>query len=276
MPFLITNVYHQWNTCNSYSWVKKSYGHQTTLFVGLSGGTNISTVDHDELDIFLLHPFTTSVARLHHGEVNNRVRPPETKRWRFKIVAIASLLTQYWLACKLTCTKRNFDTHQSVTDITAAIGTPWLHKLWLGLVLTTGRSSITTFVLELQWTGDCVCGHLLSSNLALDLRWNCHVVATNMLYLLHMTCFELRTKFGTRRVRVYTCTQKIANICDCSSLPPLDEAMIFQAPSFALTMFTTNFSVPWTITVENVISEMCYAIQGRIQNLKLGVAQIDW
>ena len=69
---------------------KKNYGHQTTLFVGLSGGTNISTVDHDELNIFLLHPFTTSVARLHrvttygHGDVNNRVRPPETKRWRFK------------------------------------------------------------------------------------------------------------------------------------------------------------------------------------------------
>ena len=69
-----------------------------------------------------------------------------------KVYFIASLLTQYWLACKLTCTKRNFDTHQSVTDITAAIGTPWLHKLWLGLVLTTGRSSITTFVLtSVDW-----------------------------------------------------------------------------------------------------------------------------
>ena len=85
MAFLITNVHHQWNTYNSYSWVKKSYGHQTTLFVGISGGTNISTVDHDELNIFLLHPFTTSVARLHHvtiyehvTDVNNRVRPPET------------------------------------------------------------------------------------------------------------------------------------------------------------------------------------------------------
>ena len=69
-----------------------------------------------------------------------------------KVYFVASLLTQYWLACKLTCTKRNFDTHQSVTDITAAIGTPCLHKLWLGLVLTTGRSSITTFVLtSVDW-----------------------------------------------------------------------------------------------------------------------------
>ena len=100
-------------------------------------------------------------------------------------------MTQYWLACKLTCTKRNFDTHQSVTDITAAIGTPWLHKLWLGLVLTTGRSSITTFVLTSVDWWLCLC-HLLSSNLTLDLRWNCHVVVTTMLYLLHMTCFELR------------------------------------------------------------------------------------
>ena len=88
MPFLITNVYHQWNTCNSYSCAKKSYGHQTTLFVGISGVTSISTVDHDELNIFLLHPFTTSVGRLHrvttylwtrnrcHNPV--RPRPPET------------------------------------------------------------------------------------------------------------------------------------------------------------------------------------------------------
>ena len=67
------------------------------------------------------------------------------------------------------------------------------------------------------------------------------------------------------RVRVYTCTQKIANIRDCLSSPPLDDAMIFQAPSFAFTMFTTNYTVPWTITVENVvISEMCYAIQLRL------------
>ena len=62
-----------------------------------------------------------------------------------------------------------------------------IYKLWLGLVLTTGRSSITTFVFT--WTGDCV--------------------------------------------RVYTCTQKIANTCDRSSSPPLDDAMIFQAPPFA-------------------------------------------
>ena len=69
-----------------------------------------------------------------------------------KVYFVGSLLTQYWLACKLTCTKRNFDTHQSVTDITAAIGTPWLHKLWLGLVFTTGRSSITVFVLtSVDW-----------------------------------------------------------------------------------------------------------------------------
>ena len=65
--------------------LKKSYGHQTTLFVGISGGTDISTVDHDELNIFLSHPFTTSVARLYHvtttehvTDVNNRVRPLET------------------------------------------------------------------------------------------------------------------------------------------------------------------------------------------------------
>ena len=87
-------------------------------------------------------------------------------RYASKVYFVASLLTQYWLACKLTCTEHNFDTHQSVTDVTAADGTPWLHKLWLGLVLSTGRSSITAFVLT--WTGDCVCGHLLSSNETLD------------------------------------------------------------------------------------------------------------
>ena len=89
MPFLITNVYHQWNTCNSYSCAKKSHDHQTTLFVGISGVTNISTVDHDELNIFLLHPFTTSVARVHRvttyehvADVNNRARPPETTSYQ--------------------------------------------------------------------------------------------------------------------------------------------------------------------------------------------------
>ena len=78
-----------------------------------------------------------------------------------------------------------------MTDITAAIGTPWLHKLWLGLVLasTTSRSSITTLVLS--WTGDSVCGHLLSSNETLDLRWNCNVVVTTMLYLLYMDLFRV-------------------------------------------------------------------------------------
>ena len=180
-----------------------------------------------------------------------------------KVYFVASLLTQYWLACKLACTKRNFDTHQSVTDITAAIGTPWLHKLWLGLVFTTGRSSITTFVLTSVDWWLCLWPSA-KLQLTLDLRWNCHVVVTTMLYLLHMTCFEIRTKFGTRRVRVYTCTQKIANICDCSSSPPLDDAMIFQAPSFAFTMFTTNYTVPWTITFKNVIYEMCYGIQLRL------------
>ena len=174
-------------------------------------------------------------------------------------------MTQYWLACKLTCTKRNFDSHQSVTDITAAIGTPWLHKLWLGFVLTTGRSSITTFVLTSVDWWLCLC-HLLSSNLTLDLRWNCHVVVTTMLYLLHMTCFELRTKFGTtcRRVREYTCTQKIANIRDCLSSPPLDDAMIFQAPSFAFTinvhdkLYCSMNNYRWKCHFRNVL---CHSIK---------------
>ena len=100
-----------------------------------------------------------------------------------KVYFVALLLTQYWLACKLTSTKRNFDTHQSVTDITAAIGTPCLHKLWLGLVLTTGSSSITTFALT--WTGDCVCGHLLSSNETLALSYG------------HMGGMRLWTNFAT-------------------------------------------------------------------------------
>ena len=90
----------------------------------------------------------------HVTDVNNRVLPPGNDVIpsvdASKVYFVASLLTQYWVACKLTCTKRNFDTHQSVTDITAAIGTPWLHKL--GLVLTIGRSSITTFVLtSVDW-----------------------------------------------------------------------------------------------------------------------------
>ena len=73
------------------------------------------------------------IAWQHVTDVNNRVRPPDDvipSVDASKVYFVASLLTQYWLACKLTCTKRKFDTHQSVTDITAAIGTPWVHKLW--------------------------------------------------------------------------------------------------------------------------------------------------
>ena len=143
-----------------------------------------------------------------------------------------------------------------MTDITAAIETPWLHKLWLGLVLTTGRSSITTFVLT--WAGDCVCGHLLSSNLTLDLRWNCHVVVTTMLYLLHIwlvSSYVLNLEPG-----VYVCTHAHRR----SQTSVWLFIVATQAPSFAFTMFTTNYTVPWTITIENVISEMCYAIQLRL------------
>ena len=69
------------------------------------------------LDWTLLHPFTTSVARLHRvtttehvTDVNNRV-PASTRNDVIlsvdasKVYFVASLLTQYWLACKLTCTK---------------------------------------------------------------------------------------------------------------------------------------------------------------------------
>ena len=88
---------------------------------------------------------------------------------------VASLLTQYWLACKFkTCTKRNFDTHQSVTDITAAIETPWLHNLWLGLVLTTGRSSITTFVLtSVDWWLCLWPSAKLQPNFGFEMKLSC-------------------------------------------------------------------------------------------------------
>ena len=127
-------------------------------------------------------------------DVNNRVRPLETTSYsglRFKSLFRSFAVDPILMACKFTCTKHNFDTHHSVTDITMITTAIWLHKLWLDLVLTAGRSSITTFVLT--WTGDRVCGHLLDSNETLDLRWNCNVLVTTMLYLLYMTCFELCT-----------------------------------------------------------------------------------
>ena len=116
----------------------KSYCHQTTLFVGISDGTNSSTAYHDELNIFLSHPSQQAsrdydnVSRDDHW-TRNRCQQPRTSTRNDVILTI-----------NLHKTQCNFDTHQSVTDMTAAVGTPWLHKLWLGLVLTTGRSSITT------------------------------------------------------------------------------------------------------------------------------------
>ena len=183
-----------------------------------------------------------------------------------KVYFVASLLTQYWLACKLTCTKRNFDTHQSVTDITAAIGTPWLHKLWLGLVLTTGRSSITTFVpTSVDWWLCLWPSAKLQPNFGCKMKLSCrgHDHASPYAYDLFRVTYLIWNQACTCVQCI--CTQKIANICDCSSSPPLDDAMIFQTPSFAFTMFMTNYTVPWTIIVENiVISEMCYAIQLRL------------
>ena len=142
MPFLITNVYHQWNTCNSYSWVKKVmaikppfwWAFQVVQISQLSTMTN-----------WISFCYTPSQRRAAASSDNlwtrNWCQQPSTSTRNdiipsvdaSKVYFVASLLTQYWLACKLTCTKRNFDTHQSVTDITATVETPWLHKLWLGL-----------------------------------------------------------------------------------------------------------------------------------------------
>ena len=78
-----------------------------------------------------------------------------TQRWRFKSLFRSFAVDPILFGMQIYLHKTYFFTHQSVTDITAAIGTPWLHKLWLGLVLSTactGRSSITTFVLtSVDW-----------------------------------------------------------------------------------------------------------------------------
>ena len=194
MPFFITNVYHQSNTCNSYSWVKKVmaitppslWAFQVVQIYQLSTMTNwISFVT-------LLHNKRHATALRDNLWTRKRCQQPRTSTRNdvipsvdaSKVYFVASLLTQYLLACKLTCTTRNFDRHQSVTDITAAIGTPWLHTLCLALCLLPVGLPLQRLYF-LQWTGDCVCGHLLSSNLTLDFRWTCHVVVTTMLYLLH-------------------------------------------------------------------------------------------
>ena len=158
MPFLITNVYHQWNTCNSYSWVKKKLwpsNHPLCGHFRWYKYLNCRPWRTEYLFDTPLHNKRRATASRGNLWTRNRCQQPRTSTRNdvipsvdaSKVYFVASLLTQYWLACKLTCTKRNFDTHQSVTDISAAIGTPWLHKLLLGLVLTTGRSFITTFVL---------------------------------------------------------------------------------------------------------------------------------
>ena len=85
--------------------VLKSYGHQTTLFVGISGGTNISTVDHDELNIFLSHPFTTSVARLHRVTTylwtRNRCQQPRTSASTRNDVIPSVDASKVWLQLKI-------------------------------------------------------------------------------------------------------------------------------------------------------------------------------
>ena len=172
-----------------------------------------------------------------------------------KVYFVASLLTQYWLACKLTCKKRNFDTHQSVTDITAAIGTPWLRKLGLGL--TTGRSSITTFVLtSVDWW---LC------------LWPSAKFQPNFGFKMKLSCrgHDHALPFAYDLFRV---TYLIWNqACTCVHMHTEDRKHLWLFIVAALRWFSKhhhlhsqcsrqNYAVPWTITVENVdISSHVYS-----------------
>ena len=140
MPFVITNVYHQWNTWNSYSWVNKTLwpsNHPLCGYFRWYKYLNCRPWRTEYLFVTPLHNKRRATASRDNLWTRHRCQQPRTSTRNdvipsvdaSKVYFVTSLLTQYWLACKLTCTKRNFDTHQSVTDITAAIGTPWLHKL---------------------------------------------------------------------------------------------------------------------------------------------------
>ena len=57
------------------------------------------------------------------------------------------MFTQYSLACQTNLHKHNFDTHQSVTDMIADLGTHWhTDCISYGYVLTIGRSPMISII----------------------------------------------------------------------------------------------------------------------------------
>ena len=139
-------------------------------------------------DVIMYHVKTTD----HVTDDNTCVRRRHIQRYASTVYFVALLLTQWVLIsqhAKFTYTKHNFDTHQSVTDMTAGVGTPWLYKkLWLGRVLTTGRSSITAFGTCLDWWLCLRLSAMFQRIFGFKIKLQFRVIMT---YLLHMTCFEL-------------------------------------------------------------------------------------
>ena len=78
-------------------------------------------------------------------------------------------------------------------------------------------------------------------------------------------------EFETMNERVYTRTKQISNTCDCSSSLPIDDVMIFQGPPIALHVHDKRlYNVPWTMTIEDVIYDICNVIQFRLLVLIMG------
>ena len=113
MPFPITNVYHQWNTCNSYSCAKKVmaikppslWAFQVVQISQLSTMTNWISFCHTHSRQASRDCIAWQLIYEHVTDVNNRVRPrpPETTSYQALTLQKFDFSSKYISSIEVQC-----------------------------------------------------------------------------------------------------------------------------------------------------------------------------
>ena len=187
---------------------------------------------------------------------------------RFSTVKFILLFA--WQA-KLTCTKHNFDTHQSVTDVAGA-GTPpndsparaELYGYATNNIIYCRPSSSAAF--RTQFTGER--GRHLCSEETSDSRQNCYIVwPSEFSPTCHVWAWNL--------LGIYTCMHMVSREYASSPASPIcpthawDYVIILWRHNLGATFFVFHVrdkgNVQCSINVEDcVISKICNAVQLRL------------
>ena len=131
------------------------------------------------------------------------------------------------------------------------------HKLWLGCVLTTGRSSITSFGTYLDWWLGLWPSAMLQRNFGFKIKLQFRVTTT---YFLHMTCFELLNLEPC----MYACTHTLIRSFIVTALRCRHD---FQGPLFCIWYSRWNiimFHEQWPLKCRSCLSKIPNVIQLRV------------